>query len=68
MLKIDAFRREDVQMVGVTEEDVRARVKWMQGICCEKLSCSVFLQVELTCYNVPNLPLQIMMLCDSDKL
>lgn len=32
----------------------------MQGICCEKLSFSVFLQVELTCYNVPNLPLRIM--------
>lgn len=41
MLKIDAFRQEDVQMVAVTEEDVRDRVKWMQGICCEKLSCSV---------------------------
>lgn len=40
MLKIDAFRQEDVQMVAVTEED-RDRVKWMQGICCEKLSCSV---------------------------
>lgn len=44
---------------GWREEDARDRVKWMQVICCEKLSFSVLLQVELTCYNVSNLPLQM---------